>query len=67
MRVMNQSITKEYALYNGDSCEVMKGLKADSMIPYLVHHLKVCIHTAIAQEIWEIVGIPKNSINNLLS
>ncbi len=31
MKVLHQSITDHYALYHGDSCEVMQGLKDNSM------------------------------------
>lgn len=31
MKVINQRVTNHFALYNGDSCEVMQGLKDNSM------------------------------------
>ena len=31
MKVLNQAITDEYALYNGDSAEVLKGIPSDSI------------------------------------
>lgn len=31
MKVINQCLTSHFALYNGDSCEVMQGLKDNSM------------------------------------
>ncbi|OCR90244.1 DNA-methyltransferase [Campylobacter fetus] len=31
MRVLDQKITDEYAIYNGDSCEVIKGFEDNSM------------------------------------
>lgn len=36
MNVINQAITKRYALYNGDSCEVMKGIPSDS-VHYIIY------------------------------
>ena len=36
MNVINQEITKRYALYNGDSCEIMKGIPSDS-VHYIIY------------------------------
>jgi hypothetical protein len=35
MNVINQTVTEDYALYHGDSCEVMKGLP-DSSVDYSI-------------------------------
>ena len=35
MKVINQKISNSYSLYHGDSCEVIKGLK-DNSIPYSI-------------------------------
>ena len=35
MQVLNQSIGKNYALYHGDSCEVLKGIP-DNSIHYTI-------------------------------
>jgi len=36
MNVVNQTITERYALYNGDSCEVMTGIPSDS-VHYIIY------------------------------
>lgn len=36
MNVINQAITNRYALYNGDSCEIMKGIPSDS-VHYIIY------------------------------
>lgn len=36
MNVINQAITDRYALYNGDSCEVMTGIPSDS-VHYIIY------------------------------
>lgn len=41
MKVLNQAIGKNFAIYHGDSCEVLKGIP-DSSIHYLRFDLYVC-------------------------
>lgn len=31
MKVIDQAVGREYAVYNGDSCEVLKGIPDDSI------------------------------------
>ena len=49
MNVLNQLIESRFAIYNGDSVEVLKGLPDDS-----VHYsiLVVCMSTLILIGIW---------------
>ena len=61
MNVLNQYIGKDYALYHGDSVEVLQGLPANS----IDHHLQVYTLFPTPTEIWEIVQKMNNSINNL--
>ena len=55
MDVLAQVIEKQYAIYNGDSCELIKDIP-DNSIHYTIfpHRLQVFIHIRIAIEIWEI-------------
>ena len=52
MNVLNQLIESRFAIYNGDSVEVLKGLPDDSVTPYLARHLVVCMSTLILIGIW---------------
>ena len=55
MDVLAQTIAKQYAIYNGDSCELIKNIRITVFITqYFPHHSQVFIHTLIATEIWEI-------------
>ena len=66
IKVLNQCVGDKYALYNGDSCEVIKNIP-DNSIHYTIFSppLQVCIHTAIATVIWETARTIMNSISIL--
>lgn len=53
MNVLNQLIESRFAIYNGDSVEVLKGYLMIAFItPYLARHLVVCMSTLILIGIW---------------
>lgn len=52
VNVLNQVVENEYAAYNGDSCEVLKGLPTRvSIIVFFLHLSQVYIHTLTQIEI----------------
>ena len=55
MDVLAQTIANQYAIYNGDSCELIKNIP-DNSIHYTIfsHHSQAFIHTLTVIEIWEI-------------
>ena len=66
VNVENQLITDKYALYNGDSCEIMKGIPDNSItFLYSLRLLQVFIPIQTVIEIWEIAEQRQNFMNIL--
>ena len=54
IKVLDQCVGEKYALYNGDSCEIIKNIPDNSIhYTYSLRRLQACIHTATATGIWE--------------
>lgn len=66
MKVKDQYITDNMALYNGDSCEVLKGIP-DSSIHFqsTLRPLQVFTHSATVQGISATAALRVSSMNTL--
>ena len=49
MNVINQALEKDYALYHGDSCEVLKAFPSDS-IHYTIFSPPICVSVYILKQ-----------------
>ena len=68
INVISQIVTDRYALYNGDSCEVLKGIP-DNSIHYSIFSrlLQAFTRTQIARETWETAEQHRNFMSSLCS
>ena len=68
INVISQSVTDRYALYNGDSCEVLKGIP-DNSIHYSIFPrlLQAFTLTQTARETWETAEQHRNFMSSLCS